>query len=265
MPCNSWPGAFWPKGWAGFPHPPVTNQAQVENPPGRIYSGCMKLILLVLCLSFWTWGDLAAQTDSRPLDIHPHPVLTPLRQELNRQYLKHHAGLDTHKLTDPQMIVIHDTETATLAQAFAYFDHDRLDGQRPDIVSGGEVNVGIHYIIDTDGTIWSLFPEDEAARHTIGFNHTALGIEMIAPGPRHLTMAQLEACTALVADMVRRNPSVKYLVGHFEYMNSKLPHFALRRELDPAYGPTFKTDPGPVFMEALRSRLNQNFGISLEP
>lgn len=208
----------------------------------------------------------AQPSDSpKSLSVHPHPLSTPLRQQLTREYMKHHAGLDTFELKNPQMIVIHDTETATLAQAFALFDHDKLDGERPDIVSGGDVNVGIHYIIDLDGTIWSLLPENEIARHTIGYNHTSLGIELIAPGSGQLTMAQLKACAALVSAMVSRNRTIQYLVGHFEYMDNKLPHFALRRELDPAYGPTFKTDPGPVFMEALRSRLLQDFQISLLP
>ena len=58
---------------------------------------------------------------------------------------------------------------------------------------------------------------------------------------------------------------MKYLFGHFEYMDKTLPHFNLRRELDPAYGPTPKTDPGPVFMEALRARLARQFHLVFEP
>ena len=208
----------------------------------------------------------AVQADDRSgPPVKNHPISNPLRRELMAQYLLTHAGTETWELKDPQMIVVHDTETRTLEQTFAMFDHDRLESDRPEIAGGGPVNVGIHFIIDTDGTIWSLLPENEAGRHTIGFNHTALGIEMVAPTPGKLNMAQLEACTALVRALAARHPSVKYLIGHFEYMDQSLPHFALRKELDATYGPTKKTDPGPVFMEALRARLAQHWQLVFLP
>ena len=58
------------------------------------------------------------------------------------------------------------------------FKNDLLIG-RADIEFGGEVNVGTHFIIDTNGEIYSNTPLDYIARHTNGFNYTAISVENI--------------------------------------------------------------------------------------
>jgi N-acetyl-anhydromuramyl-L-alanine amidase AmpD len=100
-------------------------------------------------------------------------------------------------------------------------------------------------------------------RHAIGFNWCAFGIEIVAKTAEELTVAELASTATLVAWIASRYPSVKYLVGHHEYMKKELPHFSLYRENDASYAPTVKADPGDAFMKKLRQKLADAYGLKL--
>ena len=57
--------------------------------------------------------------------------------------------------------------------------------------------------------------------------------------------------------------TIHYLIGHYEYRDSTLPHYRLFIERDAAYRFTDKTDPGPVFMARVRQLLKELYGITL--
>jgi N-acetylmuramoyl-L-alanine amidase len=195
--------------------------------------------------------------------LKEYPILTERRQELTREYVRLHYGLDTILLGEPQMIVVHYTAIAGLSASLGAFKPDLLGAGRTDIAGHGDVNVGIHYVVSRDGAVYRLLPEVIIARHTIGFNWCALGIELAAKNAAELTDAQLEATANLVAWIASRYPSIKYLIGHYEYMKKDLPHFTLYRELDRSYTPTVKTDPGEAFMVKLRRKLADTYGLEL--
>ena len=207
------------------------------------------MIAVVLAAALGLCGPAAA------LEIKAHPIDSPQRRTLMREYARVHYGVDSSTLTAPSMIVIHDTEIGTLKETFAAFAPDALPAGRAEIKAGGAVNVGVHFVVDRDGTVYSLLPLDAMGRHAIGFNHVALGIENVAKTPKDLTDAQLRADAELVSDLVGRLPSILYLVGHHEYVMKKRPHYRLFKELDASYAPTSKSDPGPEFMRRLRARL----------
>ncbi len=196
-----------------------------------------------------------AAAPSAALEIRAHPIVGPSRVELTRAYARAHYGLDSAELKAPSMIVIHDTEIGTLAETFSAFAPDVLPGARAEIAAGGEVNVGVHFVVDRDGTVYSLLPLDMMGRHAIGFNRVAIGIENVAETPADLTDAQVAADAELVADLLRRRPSIRYLIGHHEYVWKSRPHYRLYKELVSSYAPTVKSDPGPAFMTKLRARL----------
>jgi N-acetyl-anhydromuramyl-L-alanine amidase AmpD len=108
--------------------------------------------------------------------------------------------------------------------------------------------------VDRDGDIYSLLPLDVIGRHVIGLNHVSIGIENVGVSDK-LTQVQLEADAALVQDLLKREPTLHYLIGHFEYTKKNLPHYSLYKELDTKYRPTYKTDPGRRFMTELRKKL----------
>ncbi|UCE05740.1 MAG: N-acetylmuramoyl-L-alanine amidase [bacterium] len=162
------------------------------------------------------------------------------------------------------MIVIHYTAIPTLQATLRTFKPVKIHSHRTYIKKFGELNVGVHFVVDKNGDIYSLLPEDVIGRHTIGFNHIAFGIENVAGDKTELTGEQMKSNARLVNYLVHKYPSIKYLIGHHEYMREKLPHFKLFKELDENYKPTKKGDPGEDFMMRLRVMLKKNYEIELE-
>ncbi len=196
--------------------------------------------------------------------VRPYPVQTEARKSLTREYARAHYGVDDWRLVDPSLIVVHYTGTDSDEHSLSVFTPERLAESRGEIAAGGAVNVGVHYVIWKDGTIWSLLPETDMGRHAIGYNHVALGIEMTGSSGDLVTDAQIESCAALVADIARRLPSIRYLCGHHEYVQDNRSHRRLYTALLEGYGPTVKHDPGERVMSLLRERLAREYGVSLE-
>lgn len=196
------------------------------------------------------------------LDIQPHLLTSPERDRLMAEYAQDHYGLGP-ELVLPRLIVVHCTETRNLAQTFQVFAPDGLGNSRPDLGNHG-ANVGIHFVVDQDGTVYQLTPLDRMARHIIGYNHTAIGIENVAPTEAQLTPAQVEANAELVAFLKDQVPSLEFLIGHHEYLLVDRPHQQLWRENVADYAKTFKRDPGPEFMTALRTLLETRHALSFQ-
>jgi N-acetylmuramoyl-L-alanine amidase len=181
----------------------------------------------------------------------------PRRQQLTLEYIRtHYDPAATSIRVTPRMIVIHATETASLDSTLQLFRPDTLPPFRSDIVRGGAVNVSSQYLVDRDGTIYRLVPDTVMARHVIGLNRIAIGIENVGGGPYPpLTPRQLEADRWLVQYLTKRYPSIRYLIGHCEY--GRFRHTPLWEERDSTYI-TPKTDPGTAFMAQLRRALGRN-------
>src|SRR6185295_4782231 len=132
------------------------------------------------------------------------------------------------------------------------FDNTRIEAERKELAKAGAVNVSSHYIVDRDGTIYRLQPETRFARHCIGLNHIAIGIENAGDDKRWpLTDAQVAADVALVRDLARRFP-ITHLLGHHEVMAFRDHPYYVER--DPDYK-NDKPDPGAAFMKRVRAEL----------
>jgi hypothetical protein len=153
---------------------------------------------------------------------------------------------------EPRMIVLHFTGGSSAASTRAYFDNTKIEASRKALARGGAVNVSAHFVVDRDGTIYRLQPETRFARHCIGLNHVAIGIENVGDGARYpLTEAQVAADAALVRDLAARFP-ITHLLGHHEVMSFRdNPYYV---ELVPAYK-NVKNDPGESFMSSVRARV----------
>jgi N-acetyl-anhydromuramyl-L-alanine amidase AmpD len=125
---------------------------------------------------------------------------------------------------------------------------------RAELARAGAVNVSAHFVVDRDGTIYQLQPATRFARHCIGLNHIAIGIENVGDGDAHpLTDAQVAADAALVRELARRYP-IRRLLGHHEVMQLAARGDADYVERDPSYR-NVKDDPGDRFMAAVRAQL----------
>jgi hypothetical protein len=153
---------------------------------------------------------------------------------------------------EPRVIVLHHTGGGSVRATHRYFDRDRLEAARGALRKGGEVNVSAHFLVDRDGTIYQLMPETRMARHCIGLNHVAIGVENVGDGARWpLTAAQVEANARLVRALAARHP-ITHVIGHHEARRfDRHPYFV---ERDPAYR-NRKGDPGAAFLRQVRARI----------
>ena len=92
-------------------------------------------------------------------------------------------------------------------------------------------------------------PETLMARHVIGLNHAAIGIENVGgTEDTPLTRAQLKANIKLVK-YLNSKYDIEYVIGHYEYTN--FVGHELWLEKNENYRTT-KTDPGEWFMKKVR-------------
>lgn len=150
----------------------------------------------------------------------------------------------------PRMIILHWTGISSFTSTWNYFNRTRAEAERTELAAAGEVNVSAQFLVDRDGTIYRLMPEDWMARHCIGLNHVAIGVENVGDGEKFpLTQAQVQANAALVRYLAAKWP-ITHLIGHLEYRQMEgHPYFL---ELDPKYR-NRKPDPGAAFMKKVRA------------
>ncbi len=172
------------------------------------------------------------------------------RAALTLQYLEEHYGITKDAPTiDPKIIVLHWTVIPTFEESFEFFKGATLSNTRPDISGAGALNVSSQFMVDRDGTIYRLMPETTMARHVIGLNHCAIGVENIGgTEDLPLTQEQLKANIWLVEYLANKY-DIEYLIGHYEY--TLFEGHELWLEKDDGYR-TEKTDPGEDFMEKVR-------------
>ena len=203
-------------------------------------------------------SGIAPTFESPQLWMMPDAIHRPIefgdtRRHLSLQYLRDRYGMEQLQPTiSPKMVVVHWTAIPTLQETFDAFNPEQLPGKRQDVVSAGALNVSSQYLVDRDGTIYQLLPETTMARHVIGLNHCAIGIENVGNGTNlPLTEKQLESNIRIIR-YLHSKYEIDYLIGHHEYTDFD-GHY-LWKETDSGYR-TEKTDPGPAFMERLRSRV----------
>jgi N-acetyl-anhydromuramyl-L-alanine amidase AmpD len=201
---------------------------------------------------------LVALLPLQPVSDEPVIVDKPIswtseREALTVAYRRAHqdpAAGDSE--IDPRVIVLHYTGGRSWKATWRYFDRTRIEGGRTTMKRGGEVNVSAHFLVDRDGTIYRLMPATRMARHCIGLNHLAIGIENVGDGDRWpLTAAQEQANAALVRYLVRRHP-ITHLIGHSESNAMRRHPYWLER--DASYR-NRKSDPGSRFLARVRRQV----------
>jgi N-acetylmuramoyl-L-alanine amidase len=127
------------------------------------------------------------------------------------------------------MLVLHYTGMPTA--------HEALDRLRDPLA-----RVSAHYVVEEDGTVWRLVPEERRAWHAgvsfwrgrTGLNDRSIGIELVNPGHehgyRHFPVLQLAAVCDLCLELLARHPiPQRNVVAHSDV------------------APDRKQDPGELF------------------
>lgn len=215
----------------------------------------------LMILFFFFSSYTASKQDQDKLSIIQKPIIfDEERKALSLAYMKEHYEMTPEQpIIIPKMIVIHWTAIPTLEGSFEAFYEPRLPVSRTDIKSASALNVSVPYLIDQDGQIYQLMPDSLFARHVIGLNHTAIGIENVGNGDQYpLTEAQLESNIKLIKYLAKKY-DIAYVIGHHEYQ--RFIGHPLWKEKDPSYI-TEKYDPGDEFMRKIRDNLQS---LDLKP
>lgn len=220
---------------------------------------------IIMLLPFFMVLSLTACTANKNtinsgIDIVKKPVtFDTQRVQLSLDYLKNRHGIETESIDIvPRMIVVHYTVIPTLAKTLQVFENATLPSSRIAITGASQLNVSSQFVIDQDGTIYQILPKETTfARHVIGLNYCAIGIENVGDATNTpLTEAQLKANVALISYLKKKYQDIDYLIGHQEY--NQFRNHELWKETDANYR-TEKSDPGIEFMVKIRnevSRLN---------
>lgn len=174
------------------------------------------------------------------------------RVKLSLDYLKDHYNIvQTQPTITPKMIVLHYTAGGTLESNFKYFNNSTIENGRGYNKKESPLNVSAHFLVDRDGKIYQLIDTNLFARHTIGLNYCAIGIENIGSKSQPLTDKQVEANAKLVRYLAKKY-KIEYLIGHQEYGIFKKSN--LWKETNASYF-TGKEDPGKDFMMKVRKQV----------
>lgn len=156
--------------------------------------------------------------------------------------------------TSVDMIVIHTTGGPTCDASTQQFIW----------VPGGELNenirtieahpvLGIHYMIDRDGTLRRSIPENQIGHHVKGYSERSIAIELInhGDGDDPFPSAQIDALVTLMRGIVNRHNIARTNVQrHSDLDRSMLAcRSTQRRKVDP--GPAY---PHDAVLEAVYSR-----------
>lgn len=198
-------------------------------------------IILPIILLYMTGTALAGMPQIIDMPIS----WSEYREQLIRDYAQTHYSLDQVYIT-PQAVAVHWTASGTWESAYNHFyAEDRGDGT---------LNVASHFIVDRNGQIYRLTPENALNRHIIGYNWCAIGIENVGGvgGAEDLTEAQVAANVELIRYLQQKFPTIRYVFGHYQQDVAR--ESGLYIENVAGYR-SEKIDPGPSFMGALRCQL----------
>lgn len=209
---------------------------------------------LIPALAFFFSTVVSAFSCHEPQAIKRKPIdFGKERIALTRKYQLTHYGIDSASIEiEPKIIVLHWTCLPTLELAYRVFNPASFPASSPRRTElPDDLNVSSQFLVDRDGTIYQLMPDNWMARHVIGLNHYAIGIENVGGvnGQDDLTEAQVKANAFLLCYLKKKYPGIQDVIGHNEYLKYKNTPFWL--EKDPSYQKD-KTDPGPNFVKKVK-------------
>ena len=201
---------------------------------------------LVIC-SFMLYAKENIKIVDKPI------VFGVKRIVMTKEYIKTHYGKRVKDIKIvPRIIVLHWTAELDLKKSFNRLNPEKLLSDRKYIAKASNLNVSAHFLVARDGTIYRLMPENWMARHVIGLNYSSIGIENVGGKDNKiedLTYAQLKSNIYLIRYLKHKYPTIKYLIGHYEYRDMQ--RTSLWLEKDKSYR-TIKADPGIKFMRMVR-------------
>ncbi len=164
--------------------------------------------------------------------LPPKPVTTwnpipfgPIRRAQTTAYVRRHYGSfiarPSWRLVHPHVIVIHYTD-ASYSSTYNTFANDVPDSELHELPA-----TSAHFVIDSGGQIHQLVSLGTIARHTVGLNWTAIGIEHVGYSDAQVLgdRPQITASLRLVHWLAcRYHIQVRNVIGHNESLSSPFHH-----------------------------------------
>ena len=197
-----------------------------------------------------THASRRASGPAKPPVVWDPVPFGPVRKAQTVAYTRRHYGsflTPTWRLVHPHVIVIHYTGSS-YSSAFNTFANDVPDSELHELPA-----TSAHFIIDSDGTIHQLVSVGTIARHTVGLNWTALGIEHVGYSDGQVLgdSGQMRSSLHLVQWLrCRFHIPVGDVIGHAESLSSPYHH-----EDEPALRHQTHGDFVHADMQAYRRRL----------
>jgi len=191
------------------------------------------------------------------------------RPKLEHLYVRRHyrnrvfnwrRRADGAYLIRPAMVVLHHTGGLSLRSALYTLTSLRL-GSRAGLIHPTSLSVGVPYLIARNGLVYRLFADDDRfGRHTIGLNHSAIGVENVGTKRSGFTAAQIKSNVLLLQYLAMRYP-LRYLIGHREvYQMARTPYYL---EAVPQYCSN-KKDPTQRALRRIRKH-TASLGLAAAP
>jgi N-acetylmuramoyl-L-alanine amidase len=150
-----------------------------------------------------------------------HKKLIPYPKKRKREmaaYSKRHYGQYKWRLNNPQVIVEHYAVAGSISSIFNTFRTDQ-----PDVEFHELPNVCSHYAVSASGAVFKFVPPTIRCRHTVGLNHTAIGIEHVGFSDQDILgrPAQLNGSLQFTQWLrCRFGIPVNQVIGHNESLSS---------------------------------------------
>lgn len=211
------------------------------------------IVIILITLSLFT---SSCHSRASSFNIIDKPIsFSRQRVALTKEYMKDRYKIKNSIKIKPQMIIVHWTAVPSFEKSFNALNREILHKGRTSL-SSSSLNVSAHFLVDRKGRVFRLMPENWMARHCIGLNHLAIGIENVGgyEGAEDLTKEQLRANIELIKYLKKKYSSINYLIGHYEYLDFE--NTPLWKENADTHR-SKKIDPGKKFMKALRRALKQ--------
>jgi N-acetylmuramoyl-L-alanine amidase len=160
-------------------------------------------------------------------------------------YCKRHYGSKqaTYVLSNPHVVVLHFTAGSNWTSAWNTFNNDSKYESTPGLPE--YPGTSAHFIVRKDGVIIQCVPLDLRARHAIGMNWTAIGIEIVQEVPAgktgHWADQQILNRPKQVDAVLKL---VRYLQGRFHIKTSDVIGHAM-------------ANSSPYFKEHMKNTINR--------
>ncbi|MDP3971383.1 MAG: peptidoglycan recognition family protein [Candidatus Nanopelagicales bacterium] len=170
-------------------------------------------------------------SDSAPVVVPPPRIVKRYvqygkqRKRQMAEYSYRHYGKREWRLT-PKVIVEHYTATNSLSSVFSTFSSNARDPELHELPG-----TCTHFVIDRNGTIYQLVPLTVRCRHTVGLNHSAIGIEHVGMSDSAVmsNRRQVKASLHLTAWLMGTySLAIGDVIGHNENLRSPL-HYERNR------------------------------------